>query len=277
VNTINRLADNRSLLLALAVLIVWILLTLIIASITAYILETPIASVVSQSIGTLSATGILLLLASRLGWLNGIGVTRFGTWTTWLLTLLISIYITYAYLYSYFGELDYRLADILQTQVARQLLLRQLVVGFVEETLFRGFILYILVRGWGKNRSGILAAILVQAALFGLLHSLQVYAGSPTSTVLLNVLGTFVFGIWLGALVLIFSTIWPAIFLHMLANFVPLSKGLYSAWINPVSLQYTRDILFELPLELITLWVIWKAAPMPTTASQKVPEPETSL
>lgn len=274
VNSLVRLANNRPLVFSLTMLFAWMLLTLLIVATTTLIIGTPITSVISQSIGTLSATGILLLLAARLGWLSGIGITRIGSMTTWLVTILIGAYITLAYLYSFFGDLDYQPIYIIETQEARALLPRQFIVGFVEETVFRGFILFVLIRVWGKSKSGILAAVLVQAALFGVLHALQVTAGVPLTTAFLNVISTFVFGIWMGTLVLSVSTIWPAIFLHALANFIPLSKGLYSPWINPVSLQDFRAILFELPLVLIGMWVIWKRLAVPMVTQKGKSEAE---
>ena len=272
-NAILRFADRRPLVFSQAALAAWLLSVAVIVAAAAFILKTPITADLPQSLGALGATGILLLLASRLGWLGPMGITKLGSRIAWLVTPLIGGYLTLGYFYAFFGELEYNLAYVMGTQTAQGMLLRQVVVGFVEETVFRGFILYALVRVWGRSRAGMLAAVLVQAALFGLLHALQVLAGGPLTIVLLNILDTFVFGIWLGFLVLSVSSIWPAVFLHALANYVVLTKGLYSVWVEPEALQYVRATLFELPLVLLGIWLIWKVIPLPSISSPQISDP----
>jgi membrane protease YdiL (CAAX protease family) len=216
----------------------------------------PITDPRIQATGTLSATGAVLLLASRLGWLRQIGITAFGTWTIWAVTLLLGCYLVLSGFYSFFGEVTFDARSLTGSQEALAILRRQPIVGFVEETVFRGMLLYALVRACGQSRRGLVAAVVVQAALFGSIHALQVIAGSTLASAMANVLHTFVFGVWTGILVLSAGSPWPTILLHAISNALILMKGLDTPWIDPASRGYIRATLFELPLVAIGLWII---------------------
>ena len=254
-------ADRRPFLFALAVLLAWVFLTGLSGASAALLLGRPATDPLIQSIGTLTATAVLLWESYRVGWLRAMGITRFGTWQAWVLTLLLGVYVALTGIYAYFGEISFDLSTLAATPAAQAILLRQLEVGFVEETMFRGFILFVLARAWGRTRRGLIAALLVQAALFGLLHSLQILAGSANSAALANVLATFVFGLWAGALVLLTGSLWPAVLMHFTANAFPMIKGLSSAWIDPAYLGYLRNALFDLPLVLLGLWLVLRQPP----------------
>jgi membrane protease YdiL (CAAX protease family) len=56
---------------------------------------------------------------------------------------------------------------------AQRIAISVLIVGFVEEFVFRGFLLLRLMKLLGGSRVAVAIALLLQAALFGLLHSYQ--------------------------------------------------------------------------------------------------------
>jgi membrane protease YdiL (CAAX protease family) len=56
---------------------------------------------------------------------------------------------------------------------AQRIAISVLIVGFVEEFVFRGFLLLRLIKLLGGSRVAVAIALLLQAALFGLLHSYQ--------------------------------------------------------------------------------------------------------
>ena len=114
-----------------------------------------------------------------------------------------------------------------------------------------------LVRIWGKSRRGLIAALVVQAFLFGSLHALQAFVGLDPVRTISNVLATIIFGLWVGALVISVGSVWPAIILHSVSNGFILIKGLTSYWVDPTYLGYLRGALFELPLVLLGLWFVW--------------------
>jgi membrane protease YdiL (CAAX protease family) len=274
-NRLSRLADRRPFIFALAALLAWILLAATLAVAVLNLLQIPMTDSLPQRVGTLGATAILLLLASRLGWLRSVGIATFGTGSTWVLTLLLGSYLVLAYFWAFFGEIRFDIGALFDRPAVRAILVEQSIVGFVEETIFRGILLYALVRVWGKTKLGLLAAVFVQAGLFGCLHALQALAGSSPTTALANVLDCFIFGIWLGFLVLRVSSIWPTIFLHTISNATVLIKGLSSLWVNPAPLGYLRATLFKIPIVLIAIWIVIRSG-WPYFASKiQLPEPDT--
>lgn len=79
----------------------------------------------------------------------------------------------------HFGYGTNRLGDI-GTEIrrspwllAQRIAISLLIVGFVEEFIFRGFILTRLANSFGRSTPAWLVAIIVQAALFGLSHGYQ--------------------------------------------------------------------------------------------------------
>jgi membrane protease YdiL (CAAX protease family) len=146
-------------------------------------------------------------------------------------------------------------------------------VGFVEETVFRGVLLYALVRVWGRTKRGLVAAVVIQAALFAVPHVLQAFVGVSPLTALVNVANTFVSGLWLGLLVLGVGTLWPGIVLHALSNAAILIKGLSSPWVDPATLGYVRVALFELLLVLLGAWIILRARTVSSLPSQELSRP----
>jgi membrane protease YdiL (CAAX protease family) len=166
------------------------------------------------------------------------------------------VYMIFAYWYGFFGNVSFDWSVFARSGEARRMLVREGIVGFVEETIFRGIILYALVRVWGRSRSGLIASVIVQAALFGALHILHAGVGSPLSTVLMVVTNCFLSGIWWGAIVLRWENLWPTIVLHGLSNASVLIKGLSSASIEPVTTAYIRATVFEIPLLILGLWLL---------------------
>jgi membrane protease YdiL (CAAX protease family) len=160
---------------------------------------------------------------------------------------------------------------------ARSILLRQGIVGFVEETLFRGIILYALARVWGHTRRGLIAAVIVQAALFGLIHILQALGGSPTSSVLLVIVNGFLSGIWWGALVVGWGSVWPVVILHAASNAAVAIHGLTNPFIEPATTGYLRVTLFELPLVVLGIWILMQMPIQPDTQHQGVDVEEAVL
>jgi len=259
-NGISKFADRRPLILALSILMTWLVIAGAINGATILLSEIPVTALI-QAAGTLSATGVLLLITLRLGWLREIGVTRFGTLSTWLLTLGIATHVVLAGFYAFFGEVSFSVGSLVGASDARAILLHSLIAGLVEEMVFRGILLYVLVRAWGEKRRGRISAVVVQAALFGALHALQAFAGSAPRVAIANVLATFIFGLWTGALVLFTRTVWPAVVLHLMSNAFILVKGLSSRWVDPVYVGYLLEALLEVPLVGLGLWYMLSIHP----------------
>ena len=255
-DTIEVLAEKRPLVFVLLTLLIWFFLGAVLVVGSGALLQVPIVEDVLQMVGTLGATFVLLVLAGRMGWLRSMGIACFGSWRVWLMVIPLLVYMILAYLYGFFGDVSFDLGVFARSDEARRILVRDGVVGFVEETLFRGIILYALVRAWGRSKVGLIASVIVQAALFGVLHVLQIVAGSLLVTALMVMINSFLSGIWWGVMVLRWESLWPVIVLHSLSNVSVLVKGISSAYIEPATTAYARATLLEIPLLALGVWLL---------------------
>jgi membrane protease YdiL (CAAX protease family) len=250
----KRLATNRPLLFVITILLGWIVASGLAAMAAAALFHVELTTNLAQSMGTLTATGLLVVAAWRMGWLRSAGIARPGGWRTWLLTLLIGLYLYAAYRYAFFGTLASDPGILLRLPEARAALLRQVVVGTVEELLFRAVLLYALVRAWASTRRGLLAAVAVPALLFGSLHILQFATGNELAQTLATIVNAIVGGIWLGALVLRRGSVWPAVALHAMTNlFVNIGAMAVPGYTVQAS-AIALATLLELPLLLLAGW-----------------------
>jgi len=94
------------------------------------------------------------------------------------------------------------------------LLSQLLLVGFVEETLFRGIILRALIR------RGKAVAVGVSSVLFGVTHALQALGGQSMQDTMLQIAYAFIIGFVLVLLVVKNQAILPSILFHGLHNFI---------------------------------------------------------
>jgi membrane protease YdiL (CAAX protease family) len=104
---------------------------------------------------------------------------------------------------------------------ARHLLLvfaLTLMVGFVEEAVFRG-LMFTALRPLGGWR-----AVLVPSVLFGVTHSLNVLAGKSGPDALAQVAYAMAIGFAFGALVLRNGLLWPLVLVHFLIDFAHFSQ-----------------------------------------------------
>jgi hypothetical protein len=89
-----------------------------------------------------------------------------------------------------------------------------LMVGFVEEVIFRGLMLNALkVRGLWK-------AAIITALLFGLTHALNVLAGKSLAEDVTQIFYAVAIGFAFAALVLRTGILWPLVLAHWLIDFV---------------------------------------------------------
>ena len=272
---ILRFADAKPFWFGVAVLVLWMLLVSILSLLAGVLFSLPIADLKIQAVGTLTATLLLLFGAVRIGWIDGMDMFKPGSPAAWGVTLMVAIYVLLVNFYAFFGEITFQPASLF-TPEAQPLLLQALRAGWVEETVFRGIMLYGLVRVLGRSKRGLVAALVFQAVLFGILHALQAFFGVDPASALSNVLATLIFGLWVGALVVCTGSVWPAILLHAVSNSFILIKGLSSQWVLPTYLGYLRGALFELPLVFLGLWYLFKHRPDARQVSEALSDAMTS-
>ena len=100
-----------------------------------------------------------------------------------------------------------------------QVLALAAMVGFCEETLTRGVMLY------GLSRYGPLIAGLVSASIFGAIHSLNYFDGFPVSYLVSQVITAALLGLMFAGLRLRMLTLWPMIVAHAAVDTPGLLEG----------------------------------------------------
>ena len=269
-NALRSFASRHPVMFVLSLAIAWLVLLLVFTGVAASALHRPYGDAVTGTIGRLTITAGILLLVCRLGWLEAAGIARLGRWWTWLLALGGMTYFTLASLNSYFGRIAFDFSSLILLPEARAIVMTQFGVSLCEEILFRGVVLYSLVRAWGNTRRGLIGSLLLTSLIFALLHMMNVFSyGIPLSSALLLTLETCLIAIWWGALVLVGKSIWPAILLHLVGNTVIPVQALTTPMVETEISAIIRILWFSIPLGMVGILLLMKAAPQPV-----VPEPQ---
>lgn len=121
-----------------------------------------------------------------------------------------------------------------------------LLVGFVEETIYRGFILTILLK------KSVPAAVLVSSLLFGLTHAANALSGKSAGDTVLQIVYALLIGISLALLMVKNGNIFPLILFHFLHNLIQFTTQ------EVTSTLYNLIILFILLIHCIWLVVVLK-------------------
>jgi len=260
---LDRWARRWPVWLAIGLLVAWILVAGLSAAFWSLVSGDPITSDVSQLVGRLAGSCLVLVLLWRSGWLASAGVVRLGAVKGWIIALAALAYFVPADLLALFGtdglsRLGPALADGFP-----QLWLDQASVGGAEELLFRGLLLAVLVTAWGRVGRGGLAAALGSALLFAAPHLIAIVEAEPALAIL-NVIAAGVSGFWYAAIVLSYGSIWPVALVHAATNLAVLSIPLSA---DPAG--YLRLILVELPWLVFGIWLLvgWSPAPEPVAAT----------
>lgn len=214
-----------------------------------------VADVEPQVLGQIVTTIGFLLLLWHFGWLGPAGITRLGSHRLWFITLLILFYAGVSALSAFFGTLR---VDLSLNSSMMPVLIHTTMAGVMEEILFRGLILYVLVAKWGGSRRGLLSAVSLSAFLFGTLHFVNL-AGGQADVTTLQVAEASVSGIVYGALVLTSGSIWPAVVLHSGINLLVNISALNVPGFVGTAGQYLALVLLEMPLTLYGFYLLTKA------------------
>jgi|GEM_PF-587173 len=259
--SISNFSRHHPVVFAIVLTILWVVLLLISMVVASTIFHKPYGDAITVSIGRLGVTACVLLLAWRLDWLKASGISRSGRWHVWLLALGGFVYFASASLYSFYGSIALDFLSLLRLPDARAAVTTHFVAGLSEEILFRGLLLYALIRVWGNTTRGMLGSVLLSSAFFALVHLTQVFTyGTSLSSTLILVLQVIVISIWWGALVVMGGSIWPAVLLHSVGNAVVAVKGLTTPMVEPGVLAYRQLLWFSLPLGMLAIGLLAKTA-----------------
>lgn len=127
-------------------------------------------------------------------------------------------------------------------------------VGFNEELSMRGVLLTVLLKSWKDTKIGIVMALLLSSASFGVFHSLQWHGNSFQAA--LHVLHTTLMGMFLAAVFLLSRNIWSAVIVHALYDLVEFMRYFvfyFQSSMSPVK-EVNRILGTSLPENANTDW-----------------------
>jgi membrane protease YdiL (CAAX protease family) len=234
----------------------WLVLIMIFAGIASSLLNKEFGDRTILFIGHFAGIICVFILIWHLGWLKSAGITKFGTYQTWLIAIIGTLYFALASLYSFYGKLVFDFSNLFNLSSSGGLIATQTVVCINEEMLFRGTILYILVQSWGNTQKGIFGSVILMSAIFALFHIIWfISSGISLATAFLLAEATII-SIWWAAMVLKGGSIWPAFFAHFIINVLVAVQSKSSPVIQPELNTYILLLLFSIPLGLIGFWLM---------------------
>jgi membrane protease YdiL (CAAX protease family) len=249
---LERLAGRRPLGVALGAVVVVLVVMGVAAAAGAVVLGADLSGAQSQIAGQVGGIAFLLLVLWMLGWLDAAGVSRLGPGRVWLVTWIILIYTGVCALWSFFGTVA---VDLSVDAAAGPVLLSTTLAGVVEELLFRGLVLYVLVAGWGGTRRGVAAAVVVSALLFGASHLVNLASGAADIT-LLQTTEAALSAVVYGALVVVGRSVWPAVALHSLVNLLVNTAAENVSGFEVGASDYVMFTLLQIPVVLFAVHLL---------------------
>lgn len=137
-----------------------------------------------------------------------------------------------------------------------------LLVGFVEEAVFRGLMLRTL------ERLGVGRAVAITTVLFSVTHLMNVMAGESTFQAVLQLAYTAAIGFAFTAYALRAGTIWPLIVVHALIDFVAF---LQDATIPvPPVVEITVAVVVTAGFTAYGAWLLTRPSPVSAAAREAV-------
>ncbi len=229
----------------------------------------------SYLVGFIEQSVVGLLVIFLLGKLNLLQAAGFTKPSQWKAVWLIWPILVYSVLNGATSPFDGTLTiDTSKPILILLFVLLYLSVGFIEEIIFRGATLSILLNKWGRSRKQIYWVVLLSNLAFGGLHIINLVMGRRTllSTGAQILYGTF-FGVFFAACYLRNKSIWPVIFGHALfdlcSGFPDIAVG--SQTFNQVKDLTWQDalanVLVTLPLLIYGLVILRKIEPIAPTLS----------
>jgi membrane protease YdiL (CAAX protease family) len=265
----TKITRHHPVVFTIVLTILWIVLLLVLMITVSTVFHIPYGEALAVSIARLAVTSCVLFLVWRLGWLKASGITKSGSWQVWLLSLGGLVFMAGSSLYSFYGSIAFDFSSLLRLPDARAAVTTHFVAGLSEEILFRGLVLYALIRVWGSTTRGVFGSVLLSSALFALVHLTQVFTyGTSLSSALVLVLQTFVISIWWGALVVMGGSIWPAVILHFVGNAVIAVQSLTTSLVEPGILAYTQLLWLSLPLGALAIGLLGKTTLHPVVPKE---------
>jgi membrane protease YdiL (CAAX protease family) len=250
---------KRPVFSVISITIIWFVLIMLFTGIATSLLKKEFGDSTTSFIGHLVGIIFVLTLLWRLGWLKGAGITQLGKYQVWLIAILGTVYFALASLFSFYGKLSFDFSNLTDLSFSGNVIKLMITVSIDEEFLFRGAILYILIRSWGDSSNGKIGSVILISGIFALFHILNVlFWGTSLISTLFLALETFIISIWWASMVLKGGSIWPAFLAHFVINTVVTLQGHTQSITQPEFQAYLKLLLFSLPLGIYGFWMIFR-------------------
>ena len=156
---LKSLATNRPIVFGIIITVLFSIL-LILISVLVMMLGSlgESAELAFLGLGRLAITALFVFLLNRFSWLHPAGFRWPDSPNRWAVIVLPTLFMCLAFPYAYTRSLTIDLSN--PAKVIATFLHAQ-TIGLVEETIFRGVIMYAFLRLWGDSQRGLARSILI--------------------------------------------------------------------------------------------------------------------
>jgi membrane protease YdiL (CAAX protease family) len=205
----------RKIWFGLAITVVFVVTTVLVVSLPASQFTGPAAKEYAAGIGR-TIVGLIMIGAMRQSKVTSNALTLPGPYS-WGIVVPVAAYTLVVYPLLFTGRLG---LDLSQPNLAAGVAFNGFATGALEELVFRGLILSILLNGnlGDDNSSDPWRAIIISALLFSVPHALNLFVGHAEARVVAQLIWAFLLGIVFACLRITGRSIWPVAVLHGVTN-----------------------------------------------------------
>ena len=201
--------------IGLAITIAFVAATILLVSFPASQFTGPAAREYAAGIARIIVALTVILVIRQRKW--GSNALTWPGPRSWAIILPVAAYSLVVYPLLFTGTLGLNLS---QPNLAAGVAFNGFAAGALEELVFRGFILSLLLSGNSDdhNPSNTWRAIIISALLFSVPHALNLFAGHAEARVVAQLIWAFLLGIVFACLRITGRSIWPVAVLHGAMN-----------------------------------------------------------
>jgi membrane protease YdiL (CAAX protease family) len=206
---------QRKVWVSLAMTIAFIVATILLVSIPASRFASPAAREYAAGIARIILALLVIVLIWR--WSRVADALKSPSPRSWVIVLPVALYSLIVYPLLFTGTLRLNLN---QPNLAAGVAFNGFAAGALEEFVFRGLILSLLLSGNPDDQKpgNAWSAILISALLFSLPHAINLFVGYTEARVLAQLVWSFLLGVVFACLRIAGRSIWPVAVLHGAMN-----------------------------------------------------------
>jgi membrane protease YdiL (CAAX protease family) len=204
----------RTIWIGLAITIVFVAVTVLLVSVPASRFTDSAAREYAAGIARIMVGLMVILVIRQRKW--GSNALIWPAPRSWAIILPVAAYSLVIYPLLFTGTLN---LNVSQPNFAAGVAFNGFAAGALEELVFRGLILSLLLGGDpDENPSNTWRAIMISALLFSVPHALNLFVGHAEARVFAQLVWSFLLGIVFACLRLSGRSIWPVAVLHGVMN-----------------------------------------------------------